>query len=378
MSLPSSINTCLIFSNYPLNPRDGGPSGFLAQNLLGSTSTLYYLMGPDLPQPSGSMIANLKRKIIRKSTIYKPKTRLPISPGFKGWLDHSRYRFIVEHAANYRMIWFHDVWSLYACADLIGDNQLVVLQPHTPELPSSEVQANLQPEGDIEWSKSAEKSAFARANIIVLPNKQVIPIFESLLCKENQIRFLTSGAKVDVPRFKVPLDPDFIYYLFVGRRNEIKGFETLIRAFKRAYATNPKLRLLLLGRGNVRETPGVIDLGFMENPISWMTSADYVVSTNQQSYFDLTAMETLGTGTPFIYFPTGGHAALDCHNSTGLVSVIDSNEDGLTHCLLSNTQKRSANSIACSENRNVFLEYYSDYKYRERLELMIGEILHSN
>jgi glycosyltransferase involved in cell wall biosynthesis len=275
------------------------------------------------------------------------------------------------------MIWFHDVWSFFACADLISENQIVVLQPHTPELPSSEVRANKQTEGDIEWSESAEKAAFSRANVVVLPNRHVIPIFESLLCKENQIRFLKSAAKVTEPRFNLSLDPNFIHYLYIGRRNQIKGFNTLIEGFEIAYSQNKNLRLLLIGRGETQNTPGVIDLGFMEDPISWMNSVDYVVSTNEQSYFDLTAMETLGTGTPFIFFPTGGHAELESHASTGLVSVFPADAAGLANCILLNTRKRSDNLLACSENRRIFIDHYSDQNYRERLDALISDILSS-
>lgn len=377
MNKSVAMPPCLIFSNYTLNEREGGPSGFLGQNLKGNYSPLYRL-GGDGPTVSPCGFRNkIYARLFGSEEHTQKILRLPKNSSFVPWLRQARLRFLAESADEYRFLWFHDVWSLFACIDLIKEGQRIIFQPHTPELPSQEVKGNNQEKSDVEWTEMVERIAFQKANIVVLPNKHVVPIFNSLLSNDQQIHFLSSGAKVESPRFQVPLEEGCVFYLFIGRRNEIKGFTTLLSAFQLAYAIDSRLRLLLIGKGDKITIPGVIDIGFTTEVASWMASCDYLVSTNKQSYFDLTIMEALGTGTPIIYFPTGGHAELNSSESAGLVRVSEPNEAGLVKSMTSNTVKRYKNYLGADSNIELYNEKYTDIKYRERLLLFLEEVVSS-
>src|SRR5260370_1156680 len=81
----------------------------------------------------------------------------------------------------------------------------------------------------------------------------------------------------------------------------------VIDGFRFAYEKNKNIRLVICGSGARESHPGVIDLGRCERVHDWIASVDCVVNANRQSYFDLSALETLSVGTPLAVTPTQGH-----------------------------------------------------------------------
>ena len=124
-------------------------------------------------------------------------------------------------------------------------------------------------------------------------------------------------AQISLPE-KIPLDRELIYFLYVGRRIPIKGYDYIIEAFSRAFSKRKEIRLLLCGGGVSLPQKGVIDLGSQKKIHDWIFSVDCVVNANRQSYFDLSVMETLSVGKTLAYTATGGHKELLEFRSPGL------------------------------------------------------------
>lgn len=98
--------------------------------------------------------------------------------------------------------------------------------------------------------------------------------------------------------------------LGVGRLAPQKEFQTLIRAFALANAERP-LRLLILGEGSeqaalealVRElkiSDSVAFVGFVDNPLTYMSRADLCVLSSAWEGFGNVLVEAMGTGTPVV------------------------------------------------------------------------------
>jgi glycosyltransferase involved in cell wall biosynthesis len=177
-----------------------------------------------------------------------------------------------------------------------------------------------------------------------------------------------------VPRFTIPLNPNYIYYLYIGRRIKIKGFDIVLESFQKAYQSDPSLRLILIGSGEPIRLPGVVDIGQSAEPASWLVVCDYLISANRQSYFDLSVMEALSLGTPIIIAYTGGHLEFGEIQTSGIIPLPELNARTLAEVLLNNRRKRSNNFDAAEANRKLFQDRFSDRRYRSRVERFLNQL----
>jgi glycosyltransferase involved in cell wall biosynthesis len=365
---------CLIFNNYTLNSTDGGPSGFLAQNVKGTTSK-YYHFGMTSEKESVSFWQKFWfRHILREPARTARLLGLEKGSRFAGWLNQARTFFKRENAHLYKYIWFHDVWAMTACLDLIQSSQKIILQVHCPELPSEEASAQNYSSQDVIWTEQAQRRAFARADICVFPNSYSQSIYSPLISASTRVEYLASGCQKLEPEYKLPLDPSYIYYLYIGRRNKIKGFDIVLNAFRSAYLKDQRLQLLVVGGGERIEEPGIIDLGRSEAPGNWIAVADYLLSVNRNSYFDLSVMEALSIGTPLIIACTGGHRYFADISGPGIFPVSEASASELEDAILQNRTKRFNNAIAVNSNLRLFEENMSSQKYQHRLECFLRSL----
>ncbi len=191
----------------------------------------------------------------------------------------------------------------------------------------------------------------------------------------TRIEYLLSGSQQLKTRHTLPLDPKYIYYLYIGRRNAIKGFDIIIQAFEQAYRTDASLRLLLVGGGDPVRHPGIIDLGRSEEPGNWIAACDFFVSANRQSYFDLSVMEALSLGTPLIIASTGGHRFFADLNAPGITAIRAANPELLAQAMLQNRKKRGENRAATVSNQKIFDEQLASEHYRSRLDHLLRQLV---
>ncbi|WP_414584981.1 glycosyltransferase [Scytonema sp. PCC 10023] len=370
----------LIFNNYLLNLTDGGPSGFLAQNILGHNSKYYELN-------STTIRTSFKRRLLNKLNSHFKKKPYEIEAAglnrtytFKDWCINAQQIFKSIQALKYKFIYFHDVWQLKSCLPLIHPSQIILLQSHCPELPSEEI-ASLQPkftQEDVEWCKEAERDAFNRANILIFPNYDSTKIYASLISPKSIIYYLTSGAKEVKDLKNYPLNQN-IQLLYVGRRNRIKGFDIIRESFQKAYAQRKDINLIVLGNGEKIEEDGIFDIGFSHSPHDWIYNCDYVINCNRQSYFDLSVLETLSIGTPLLISTNFGHRELAEEKSKGIIDIGEPTVQNLTNALLSQSiVKKQFNQQAIEENKLLFKRKYSDSLYRVNLEKLLYKIISSS
>lgn len=361
----SSDRKVFIFNFYNCNTTDGGPSGFLAQNVLGYSS-VYYDVNPVFPDHQ------LFRDHLRKRFIKPPVHRL-----YYDWYIRCEKIYKSYHVSRYPIVYFHDVFSLACCIHLIPAHQIVILQSHCPELPHNELhELSHVTDGMVSWATQAEKMAFARADDLVFPNEGAVEIYSSLISHHSRIHFLATGAMPVGTLQRFPLDSDLTYLLFVGRRNYIKGFDIILEAFKSCREYRRDVRLVIVGKGTPVFEDGVIDVGFSARPHDWINSCDFVLSCNRQSYFDLLVLETLSVGTPLIISTTMGHRFFENHKSAGILTIDEPTSGNLSAVLMSDAlDKKNNNKMTRNSNQKLFDQYFTAEKYRERLEQFCCEQL---
>ncbi len=364
---------CLVFSSYALRPTDGGPSGFLGQNLSGKSSLYFDFKGDKFWRPwswKQSVMDALRGEPLRTMKRMGFNSDTPLGHE----LIETRAAFVAQGGPTYPWVWFHDVMRLAGCADLFRPGQRFILQSHSPELPADEL-ANMGGNAeDVAWIRVAERFAFERADVLVFPNPGAVSIYETLVPAKKRVAFVASGSAMMRPRSIAPLDPQFVYYLFIGRRVPVKGFDVVIDAFSRAHAVDPSLRLILLGGGAPVDAPGVIDVGRSDEPAIWIAACDYLVSVNRQSYFDLSVMEALSIGTPLIMACTGGHGYFGTVHSPGIYCLPDLTPDLLAEALLKNRRKRGLNEGAQMANRALYRAEFATERYLVRVDEFLQQL----
>lgn len=387
MKILNASTKPLIFSIYNCRINDGGPSGFLAHNLLGAQSSSYAV--------SQEIVVNaykrsrLMRLIRRFACIcdhfysLHPDAKVISKSGYSGWFRSARKHFLRLGAHRQRYIFFHDVWSLYFCADLLSNGQLVILQSHCPELPSEEVKArDSSSVVDHAVTLRAQAWAFSRANHIVFPNEHAVSPYLTLVSNKARIHYIASGSadmNICDNSCAIPLDPSSINFLFIGRRNSVKGYDYVLSAFIEARACRKDIRLFVAGSGNKERIDGVVDLGLVPNPIQWMKSCDYVINFNRQSYFDLSLLEALSVGAPLILACTGGHKVFESLDTPGIIKIPKCDSSALARVFQSDAVvRRVDNEYATQSNRLLYESAYKAEDYRKRLVRYFDEHLSSH
>ncbi|MNK41044.1 4-alpha-N-acetylgalactosaminyltransferase [compost metagenome] len=123
---------------------------------------------------------------------------------------------------------------------------------------------------------------------------------------------------------------EYTYILAVGRIDEVKQFDKLIKAYADSVLPGNNIKLMILGEGNKKNelkryadnlnlSDKVVFMGFQENPYVYMKKALFVVLSSKFEGTPNVILESLACGTPVVSF--------DCF--TGPSEIINDRENGL-------------------------------------------------
>ena len=99
---------------------------------------------------------------------------------------------------------------------------------------------------------------------------------KNLFCSKNKIAIIRgSGVNIDFHKFQSEPSYPPITISYVGRLIKDKGIEQLIEAFKLAFKSNKKIKLLLVGSFDSKN-PRPISKNFLENTIKNDNSIEYI------------------------------------------------------------------------------------------------------
>jgi glycosyltransferase involved in cell wall biosynthesis len=126
-----------------------------------------------------------------------------------------------------------------------------------------------------------------------------------------------------------PYGPGKYHIASVGRLNYQKGFDLLLRAYKKSLRKTSNIHLTIVGDGpertNLRELAGTLEMmdcvsfvGHQDNPFPLMAHADLFISCSRWEGLPNAVLEALACGTPVLAF--------DCPGGTG--EVIREGQNG--------------------------------------------------
>lgn len=269
----------------------------------------------------------------------------------KGQLLFGHSHFAVVDLNQYDIVHFQSTYWMFACRDSLKDYKgKVVLTSHSPTLLSREIidseLTGFEKKYMMWYYKrliKMDEYAFNRADYIVFPCPEAEEPYYHAWHKfaeikknnEQKFKYMLSGiepskaklSRVDI-RKKYDIPENAFVLCYVGRHNEIKGYDILKKIGEKVLAT-PNTYILVAGR----EEPLTrysherwIEIGWTNDPHSLISASDAFVLPNRETYFDLVMLEVLSLGSIVIASATGGNKFFNRLKPNGVFLYNDFDE----------------------------------------------------
>jgi glycosyltransferase involved in cell wall biosynthesis len=197
---------------------------------------------------------------------------------------------------------------------------------------------------------AVEKSVLETAERIVATSPQEQEHMRSLVSTKGNIDIIPCGTDIrrfgsmtkEAARATLGIEPDAKVVFYVGRFDERKGIETLVRAVGRSqFRHDEKLKLIIGGGSRPGQSDGkereriekIVDELGMRNLTTfpgrigddilpaYYTAADITVVPSHYEPFGLVAIEAMACGTPVIASDVGGLQFTVVSEETGLLAA---------------------------------------------------------
>lgn len=199
-------------------------------------------------------------------------------------------------------------------------------------------------------------------------------------------KFRNPAAGIDA-RCELGIPPSAPVIGAIGRLNEIKRHDLLIRAFARLKLRSPDARLLLVGDGPKRSeleqlaaellpADCVRFVGYQSAPERYLQAMDIFAMSSRSEGMPLAVLEAWAAGVPVVASRVGGIPELIVDGHTGLLTEFD-DVQGLADALERLLRDQAlAQSIRCAAGKRVETQYSlsqmaANYQ-REYEELLSG------
>ena len=327
------------------------------------------------------------------------KTLLLIIKNFvrKGMLLWGGSHKAVVDLNQYDIVHFQSTYWMYACRDSLKVFKgTVVLTSHSPTLLSNEIIDGLTSfeKKHMMWYYKhlikMDEYAFNRADYIFFPCEEAEEPYYHAWDKfkelkrqyPNKFRYLLSGiepchAKMtnkEVRRmYDIPEDAFVICY--VGRHNEIKGYDLLKRVGEKLLESS---NAYVLVAGKEEPLKGLshkrwIEVGWTDDPHSLIAASDVFVLPNKETYFDLVMLEVLSLGKVVVANKTGGNKYFERFPNCG-IKLFDSTEE----CIdilnkLSKMEVKHRNGLGIM-NQRIYEEYFTSASFANNYQKLINSL----
>ena len=296
-----------------------------------------YLQGKEVSEDINNRVKNVKseglRKLIKISKSIVKKGLMMYGPSHKAKVD----------LAEYDAVHFNRTIDLYWAKDSLRDYKgKVILTLHSPTMPCKQMISMLS---DFErkymmwfYAKLPEIDNYAinRAdNIIIACEEAEEPYYHEWpgyaeFHKENKHKYvyMTTGTapksafvtKTDMrKKYGIPIDSFVISY--VGRHNEIKGYDALKELGKHLLDAYDNVYVFIAGTEGPLyhlDHNRWIEVGWTKDPGSVIQASDIFVLPNKETYFDLVMLEVLSLGQIVVASYTGGNKYFAKYKNSGI------------------------------------------------------------
>ena len=167
-------------------------------------------------------------------------------------------------------------------------------------------------------------------------------------------------------KYQIPLDAFVITY--VGRHNEVKGYNDLKLIGEELFKLDQNIYVLCAGKEaplKGLKHPRWIEVGWTQDPYSIIDAGDIFLLPNKETYFDIIFLEVLSLGKPILASNTGGNKHFKKYNSN-FIELYENNSDAIRKiinfkntCIKAHAIKKDLKNIFANDfNEVIFAQNY--------------------
>lgn len=250
------------------------------------------------------------------------------------------------------------------------------------------------------WIGRLARSTFARASAVTAPSGDLLErairlgatgILESIPYGADVSAFAPDPEAARHVRDRFSLGPQNTVVAGIGRLIPVKGFDYLVEAHARAAATDPDLRLVLVGDGDARaelteraRALGVADTvtfagtAARDEVPAYLAASDMVVvpSVHYGGYVDglpNVALEAMAAGKPLVATRVGGLPELVRPGENGLL-VDERDVDALAAAIVTLARDRDLRTRMGARGRDLIRDSMSWDAVAERFESVFERV----
>lgn len=231
---------------------------------------------------------------------------------------------------NNDVVMFHRTIDLVKALPYLKSDNIKVLMSHSPEIQAKEIAKILKNKNkkcnekyiEKRYFEEFDQPAFENADIIVFPSKDAMePYYQTCdnfdeLIKNKKIEYVETGTekleyKVSRDEFRKihHIPQDAFVVSFIGRHNEVKGYDSFIEIGNKVLDKYPNSYIITAGIGEILSPnhDRWIDIGWTNDPGSVANCSDLFILPNKRTYFDLILLEMMSIGKTCLVSNTGGN-----------------------------------------------------------------------
>lgn len=380
----------------------GGPYGYLCN--LYEELEKRNVTNIDFLENSDSKVTHLLKKI--KDNL--PKEIKKIYLNYRNKKNHINYiknafndkpKKTSLNINNYDVIHFHTTMSMYLIKDSLKDYKgKVVLTSHTPKAPYKEyIEDKISKKEYLKNKKLYDKLeevdeyAFERADYIIFPCKEAEEPYFNTWEKYNKIRKKIEQKIIYLPtgipnintniydkkslKSKYSLPQESIVISYVGRHNEVKGYDELKKIATEVTKCNKNIHFIIGGKEGPLyrlENEQWHEIGWTNKPYEIIKCSDAFILPNKETYFDLILLEVIALEMPVILTKTGGNKFFSKYKKSGLLFYDYGNIEQAVKLINSINSNKSIEYGKL--NKQIFLENFTIEKFTDKYIEIINKI----
>lgn len=303
---------------------------------------------------------------------------------------------VIQNIEQYKAIHFHSTIALYRYKEqLEAYSGKVIITSHTPKAPHKETiedvfygkHKNLE-----KLLETVDKYAFERADYIIFPCEQAEEPYDNTwgdyrCIKEknkNKYRYILTGCiqkkskkTREEVREKYNISFDKFVVSYVGRHNEVKGYDSLKKMAARILNIKDDVFFLIAGKEEPLKglkSQNWKEAGWINDAESVINAADVFILPNKETYFDLVLLEVLSMGKPVIISRTGGNKFFEKLNSDGIY-VYESEKEAVDIILKMKEKGMEELENLGQMNQTIYEKYFTPLIFAQNYIKLLKDIL---
>ncbi|HMD13097.1 MAG TPA: glycosyltransferase family 4 protein [Bacteroidota bacterium] len=305
---------------------------------------------------------------------------LALTGDFNPFTIFSVWRIIKQHSINLVCVHTEKQLRITGCACLMSGVPIVV---------SREVDVPID-------DTFVNRYFFGKIASAVMVNSRATrdTLFESAPWLRNQsVRVVWKGIDISVydsvsparVRKEFGLSDDDCLVGFVGRLDEQKGIPTLLEAMSIVSKKNPRIKLILVGDGNLKESilqfsvqnmleHNIYLTGFREDIPAFLKAMDFVVVPSYWEGFCYAALEAMAAGKAVIGSHTSSIPELVADHDTGILVASHSPEE-LVNAIINLSENPSLQKTMGDHGRRRAEKLFQFSTMLEKTEALFREVI---